>query len=909
MTYIKLLTALAGLALLTACGGGGAATPTPDNNGGDGNAADCTTNAFHADCDANAPAIITLRQSQCLADTDIDPSCIGETGIATVFCKASPFDTSNACVADTGAIVLRQTMCLANIQINDSCRGDDGIATVFCKNDPFHDSNACKADIYFSNRIAECIKAENTGDTRCDIIAPDTAINTAITTCIDNPFGDTCGQDNTTFTPYSDTAKMNRARFCDDNANVANTLCTNTNLMNVCEFDPFTAICPDNTYATPRQEACLMDITTNPACMGEMGIATVFCKANPFDTSNACMAGTYLPDRIADCIADGNGDDPKCPLLFTATASKACLTNPFTDACKTDGDFGTYADMARMNRISFCETMGNETDTLCMNTNLMNLCVFNPFSTACTGVENTPDLQVASCRDDGNDNKHSTCGEVLLAKENDLPAYPALPVATTRRGFLEGIETGINTTVTGFTTLTSGSGKFDATATAGTGEDMVSLGGATTDGVEWAEIRIDDGTTLNYYAGIFSGTDMGAVLVKPAIGTKAKVDWKGIIQGNNTLTTITSPTPFTLNVDLFNRTLKTYIIINNSQAFTIDGIYDAKGLISGTVLRGAYEDTADPTTFKEKNTAGTQLNPDNHYGTLTGLIGAKGAVGAFHSDGTTQGYSGGFIANYTAPPPPNPCIALGTCVDTADWLAGVTPTPLDLPDGANRKSQFLKGTSTGFADRANLNIREALGIQTDDIDIETIEFAHADIAAGGAAFFGGELYVGTKIPRDQYYYAGILAGTNLGAPITETITTAVRWTGKILSNSNTSSGRFDKNEIGTFGVNITFDGDDGGTIKEFFQADSSSYFLIDGTFDANGIITGKVELGNKLGNTGTINTTTNLYSPGTLSGIIGQDGAVGAFHSGHTTLRAHADNTDRYSGGFIATPPPPPSDN
>ncbi len=110
MTYIKLLTVLAGLALLTACGGGTPADKAGgDNNTGGGggggggggeNATNCTTTPFHADCSADAPALI-LRRTMCLANTAIDPSCTGATGIATLFCTNDPFHNSPACMADT----------------------------------------------------------------------------------------------------------------------------------------------------------------------------------------------------------------------------------------------------------------------------------------------------------------------------------------------------------------------------------------------------------------------------------------------------------------------------------------------------------------------------------------------------------------------------------------------------------------------------------------------------------------------------------------------------------------------------------------------------------------------------------------------------------------------------------------
>ena len=359
------------------------------------------------------------------------------------------------------------------------------------------------------------------------------------------------------------------------------------------------------------------------------------CLTDPFGST---CGDDFLQARVNYCITAGNASETRCNTLFTEASASAntCPVNPFSDTCSiANGAFTTYADTARMNRLSFCETTGNETNALCMGANLTNICNFDPFSTICTGYPNILDLQVANCRNSGTD---SSCTELLLAKENDLPAYPALPVATTRRGFLEGTATGIDTT--GFTVRPNEFGSLNFTATAGTGDDEVSLGGAATDGVAWTETTIAS-NRFNNYAGIFSGTNMGTVLIRAESETGAMVDWKGIIQSNGILTSTVDPTPFTLNVDLFNRTLKTYIIINSIFAFSIDGTYDAKGLISGTVLRGEYADSADPSSFIATNSGIPNVN--NHYGMLTGLIGANGVVAAFHSDITAHGYSGGFL--------------------------------------------------------------------------------------------------------------------------------------------------------------------------------------------------------------------------------------------------------------------------
>ena len=114
----------------------------------------CAANPFMDTCLMDTGAI-ALRESMCLANIQIDDSCRGTTGIATLFCEANPFDTATPC-GHGDYDDERQSMCLANIQIDDSCRGEMGIATVFCKANLFDTSNACMADTYAPARLTAC---------------------------------------------------------------------------------------------------------------------------------------------------------------------------------------------------------------------------------------------------------------------------------------------------------------------------------------------------------------------------------------------------------------------------------------------------------------------------------------------------------------------------------------------------------------------------------------------------------------------------------------------------------------------------------------------------------------------------------------------------------------------------------
>ncbi|MGU9963351.1 MAG: hypothetical protein ACNYPD_04505 [Candidatus Halichondribacter symbioticus] len=778
MPYIKLLTVLAGLALLTACGG---AAKTADNAGKSANP--CIENPFGATCSADDSTIISLRQSVCLADTTINPACTGEAGIATVFCKANPFNTSKACVADTGAIRQRQNQCLDNANINLTC---GAVIANFCKTNPFQESACLPNDTYLPARIADCITGGKADSGNCGLITLDTAKNTMITACLENPFDVACESVPDFMSSFAE-ARTNRASFCDDSMNVADDLCTGDNVGIICGTDPFNAICfTGNTYRSPRITNCIMagnagddkcdtivsdtamnteltDCLTNPfatacesldgfttyalartnrltfcddsanvantLCMGEsqMGV----CGSNPFNAS--CFTDkTYLPARLTDCITAENTEILKCNTLLSDstmnTAITACLTNPFTDACASNADFMTYAGDARTNREGFCGMSGNESkdpctaltackgnpfgagcgeyfaparitdcitvasteatkcdtittdammneditdcldnpfditcesvtafmpnfadartnrvtfceandsNALCISANLTNLCGFNAFSTLCTSGTYLSNRQSQCAM---NTSTHTSCPTLLsgLADASDLPTYPALPDTERPVGFLEGTPTGVDTT--GFTPVVANTDSLNFTATAGTGDAMVSLNGLATDGVAWARIDFTGDVSDGFYAGILSGTNMGAPLVKPATATGAKVTWKGIIQGTDN-TGALDARPFTLNVDLYNRTLKAFVLhpTDAISAFSIDGTYTAEGIISGTTLFGVYmnRDIADQRTL-DSNFSFT--------GTLTGLIGEKGAVAAFHSNTPSNGYSGGFIA-------------------------------------------------------------------------------------------------------------------------------------------------------------------------------------------------------------------------------------------------------------------------
>ena len=161
------------------------------------------------------------------------------------------------------------------------------------------------------------------------------------------------------------------------------------------------------------------------------------------------------------------------------------------------------------------------------------------------------------------------------------------------------------------------------------------------------------------------------------------------------------------------------------------------------------------------------------------------------------------------------------------------------------------------------------------LDFSELEYGGQPLsleAADGVAFFTG--FHGNT----EYAYAGIFGTTDLGAPIA-TNTTAT-WNG--LLNINGTEQAFD--------LEVVFSDSADNTVKGFaINPIDTKDFLVDGTFDANGVITGNVHYDEFASDT-----RLNISAPnGVLSGLIGTDGAVGVFY-----------NTagDLYVGGFVVSP-------
>ena len=383
--------------------------------------------------------------------------------------------------------------------------------------------------------------------------------------------------------------------------------------------------------------------------------------------------------------------------------------------------------------------------------------------------------------------------------------------------------------------------------------DFGSMGLDDDDGLTWVRgSRHHTNSPVSYaYVAIYGTTDLGAPITESGFSAT----WPAKLQVGGL-----SAVDFDLTVTFDGRagtgTLYAFLVnFSNSFDFLIDGEFDENGLITGDAHFAQFNGNV-PTGTADR------------HGALSGIIGRDGVVGVFLSRESTvseripNSFDGGFVA---AP----------DTVNTGDWLSSFTSPALRTTLTAGSKFLQLSGTTintVGTLTRASGN-----GVTPTATTLDFTAFSF-DIASGLDDNDGVAHFFGWIDGSGLYSYAGIYESTNLGAPITESGFSAT-WAGKLQVTRNSKD----------FDLKVTFGGTDG-TVKAFLENISGfSDFSIDGRFGVNGVITGKVHFASA----------THPTSPdgfnGTLSGIIGSDGAVGVFH---------ATGSFAYEGGFLAVPPP-----
>ncbi len=441
-----------------------------------------------------------------------------------------------------------------------------------------------------------------------------------------------------------------------------------------------------------------------------------------------------------------------------------------------------------------------------------------------------------------------------------------------------------------------------------------------TNGVAFAATAAD--TTARYVAGLIAGADLG----QPLTSTTVTGTWAGLFQAvgaDPIRKAFTLTVTFSATAD---DTISALIPVDadsftaDAMSYYLSGTYDADGVITGNILYGDFSATATDTAgaLGVAETAFGTATDDaatgvatNGVGTLSGLIGENGVLGAFYSSGDdgegATGFAGGFVASK------NPDVG-GDDPDTvyADWADAITQAA-NIDDNA-----FLAGTADGLTGATGTPVVINLNTVVTPVQQGTAGNVNTPTAVPGTpgSRLGGEATDGVAFGMNgtttaARFFAGLLNTTDLGAPL-------------IASTANaTFSGFFQAVGVAAvdkgFTLVVTFGTTDGNTIAgiipvgaDSFTADAMSYYL-SGEYNAAGVITGNILYGDfsatatdapgALGVAETAfeaATATDAASPATdglgeLSGLIGTDGAVGAFYSNAEGATAG------YAGGFVAS--------
>ena len=571
------------------------------------------------------------------------------------FCNATPFGNSNCDIpAFAPAREARVMKCITasttattnecGIELaNNDCFGDpfiDGVGGVDCASE-FNMGSDANVKTAQQNRAVLCVNA---------FIAnryPDICGGASATTCVMNPFGDTCEEGLGSAGVI--TAKQTRARYCIVGDRTADPLCAQSTDEN-CMQNPYHTDCvaffgtedQDKNARQFRTNHCEEQITAGTVTSDDLcdsflseGIA---CIANPFRKTPVleCADSDYNNARktIVDrCRADST--IPGCASNFI----NSCINNPFAQFRVSETDQTPVPDEeacgalhfdsanVRLKFVNECRA-GTRTEGCGGTNSVINLCNNDPFATY--NVNGNPTdicapayfdgARIAACTD-ATTAGEADCTDDILSLPNtatwvqsfrdDSDTLVALNTTTPTNQFLLGTANGIATTGT------------DATAT------LLTIGDDSPNGVGF--FTAND----RFYAGLFDGANLGEPLDS---GTQAGT-WTGSLQAV-VGSTVGSVLSMTLHVVYTGNTrVITAFVPSGDNHFLLEGTFTPNGVIEGTVNYGAFTGGVE----------GTPAGGRGTNGTLTGIIGQDGALGAFHSTATgTNGYAGGFIATKPA---------------------------------------------------------------------------------------------------------------------------------------------------------------------------------------------------------------------------------------------------------------------
>ena len=559
-----------------------------------------TFNPFAADC--TGEDAIEVQRLTCLFNPGFHSTCRGNTGVIADYCT----DTNNpanafndSCAVELTADSLTAThraACLINPEASDTCVE---LLADFCTDpdDPFH--SGCRTTVGIGLKQADACMANP--------FAHPTCTNLLTTLCdgtgdYANIYHSLCND--------VETIGYSRAFNCSiDRVPLA--ICQPA-YMSYCSsvhvdteegpqfsfLNSFDEIC-DNlvNLESVRFDVCTRGLTETRATPFEcISFLDDYCAraANELLLFGAtCENGLPINKRTRlrgmACVANG-AIDTNCSQYVT----EYCDINPFVKTLDSDCGGTQGRDTARGVKVDACLNLASPLQEC---EQAFNFCQADSNDTSCVG---------------------KTIRPIVYEGQSSFQSIPLLysePGNENRFLFGAPDEGGLRT------------GSNDATP-----QDVVNLELRTGDdgtkhGVGFFTGQGNGGVAY-YYAGILPQTSLGQYLDAASAGT-----WTGDFRAVIGDTVMSAEVDMTLTVTFSPRTINAFVPAGNNH-FLLEGSFNQNGVIEGTVNYGAFTGGVSTTPASGRATNGT----------LIGLIGDYGAVGAFISTATgSAGYAGGFV--------------------------------------------------------------------------------------------------------------------------------------------------------------------------------------------------------------------------------------------------------------------------
>ncbi len=790
----------------------------------------------------------------------------------------------------------------------DAVRNAQGTAqaalNTACNTNPFEDPNRelCYLE-YAKARVAtidDCLNDDGTVKTssKCTIAADHNS-------CINNPFAIGCDTDSD-FKDFHVKARENRIEFCNREGSQDSSLCMPTEVV--------TAICDDYLFGT----GCLSHSNYNEKRLVRADFCTTNmshpdCEEHGVTPANICSQIPFYSDcvgydderlELAKICANDDNTNPKCDDDYVSTAD-ICTRIPFASTCDGDIRFNPY----RETHITSCNNGGSEAEGLdCTSTKVVAaICENNLFGTVCLRHTNY-DPNRADCNTEGGKNAPAcrTPGAIVAICTNNLFGVGCLThprYDTDRDARIDFCNMEVNLRK---------SKCMPAEVVAAVCEDNLfgtgCVKGLDPDGV-YADKRTARISLCNKETTPASDPECSPIDVVNAV-CENNLFGNGCVRSVGYNTRLGKRISFcNIETNLEHDDCTPTKVVDAVCTANFFGTGCVNSLDSDGVYAGKRKERLDFCSINSKNELCIDANLDNICSYAPFSPPCLNHTISSHKRSDSK---------FTA------CRATGpevlTCHGVRKEPSNLTPNvaawvndfvTIDNPNGLSsvmdtgKTNQFLEGNETGL-DQAGVNVYEAGVLHISDVLDSNTDTSDAlpniqpvPGSGGGVAFFYG--YNSSGDNPGHRFAAGILSGTDLGAPITGTNNTSAVWHGKFQSVFYTTETFFD--------LQINFINNGTGTIKALIERSgaSSSYlphYYLDGDFDANGLIEGEVIAGtfeNK--DTSPTLTPNTLAYHGILRGLIGEDGAVGAFVGGASTDNGVTFDTPGYfAGGFVAYP-------